>query len=154
MLKKESHVMGVDIGFKTINFSIFSMNGSFLKEKSISSPQPLMPGAVTIEICEGIYDFDQLEKIRCIGISLPGQAVINNRLIEKFTGLNFWENVPLVDWLEIRLNRKVIMGNFKEIYSVRSAYLKWLNSAEISFRGSFIAAFMASQYFDKTDYCE
>ncbi len=152
--KENRRVIVVHIGLNVIDLSIFSFNGDFLNRKKIASPQTLTPGAVTISICEGVASLDPFKKIACIAILMPNKDEASSKWGDKINGLPFWEDVPLVDWLEIRLNREVMILNPQEFDCSENLYKKCLKHCEISFCGSFVAAFMASQYFRSIHYGE
>ena len=103
--------IGVDLGGNSIKTGLFDLNGILLAETNKATPDPPMPGAVTISICEAIELIDPTHKAKYVGISLPGPMDSQNRVARVCINLPGWIDVPLADWLESRLERKVILGN-------------------------------------------
>ena len=155
VIDKDCQVIGVDIDLMTIKISIFSIQGSFINERIISSSRLLTPGTTIVQICECVQFLDPLKKVCCMGIYLPTESEIDYRVVKDIKSLPAWINVPLLDWLEIRLKRKVIILNLEEPILPQDLKDQWFNSFErvkINFRKSFIAAYIASQYFKDIDY--
>jgi len=103
--------IGVDIGGSSIKLGLFNIEGLLLAATTQPTPQPPMPGAVTIAICEAIEFLDPTNQAEFVGISVPGPIDSFGRIARISINLPGWIDVPLADWLEPRLKRKVILGN-------------------------------------------
>ena len=107
-------VIGVDIGKTTINICRFNKKMNVFQEEILKSPQPLMPGAVTIELSEYFKLLQNKKGIEFVGISLPVSLLDEDRFVGECSSLSGWSDVPFADWLEVRLRTKVILGNSKQ----------------------------------------
>ena len=65
-------VIGVDLGGTAIKLARFDRQGELLAEDQIPTPQPAMPGAVCMAICEAIERLDPARQAAVVGIGLPG----------------------------------------------------------------------------------
>lgn len=70
-----------------------------------------MPGAVTLAIAEAICQLDPDGLAPVVGIGLPGPTDRHNRIARLAINLEGWQDVPLADWLEPRLDRRVTLAN-------------------------------------------
>ena len=123
-------VVGVDIGITTINICCFNKKMNVFTEESLISHQPLMPGAVIIELCE--Y-FELLESKKCIdfvGISLPVSLLHEERFVGECCSLSGWNDVPFADWLEVRLGTKIVVSNSKQCELLGTTWDKFSSSFE------------------------
>ncbi len=110
-MKREQHVIGVDIGGTAIKMGRFDFSGNLLAEAKIPTPKPSVPGVVTVALCEAIDLIDPKNMASFMGVALPGPMDELGRVARICINLPGWIDVPLADWLEPRLNRKVILGN-------------------------------------------
>lgn len=104
-------VIGVDLGGTAIKLARFTRDGLLLAEEQIPTPQPAMPGAICMALCQAI---EQLDPDRCaslVGVGLPGPMDAAARVARVCINLPGWEEVPLADWLEPRLQRRVTLAN-------------------------------------------
>ena len=115
-------VIGIDIGIKYINICSFSQDGYFLEETQISSPQPLLPGAVTIEICEIMKLLDPNKYLKYVGVCFSSANDRNSRNIENSNNFLGWNDVPIADWLETRLKVKVVLVNLEDTLELGLEY--------------------------------
>ena len=77
----------------------------------MATPQPAMPGAVSVAISEAIDQLDPDHLADLVGIGLPGPMDGSGRISRIAINLAGWQEVPLADWLEPRLKRRVTLAN-------------------------------------------
>ena len=106
-----SQVIGIDLGGTAIKLARFSRSGDLLAEAQLPTPQPAMPGAVTMALCEAVEELDPQRLAAVVGIGLPGPMDVTARVARVCINLPGWEEVPLSDWLEPRLERRVTLAN-------------------------------------------
>ncbi len=111
MVCEDCQLIGVDIGGSFLKVGRFALNGQLLAELEIPTPTPSMPGAITVALTQAINLIDPNHKAPFVGIGLPGPMDTCCRIARICINLPGWVDVPLADWLEPRLNRKVILGN-------------------------------------------
>ena len=104
-------VIGVDIGGTAIKLGRFSADGKLLQNQQVQTPQPATPGAVCIALVEAIEALDPDRRALLVGIGLPGPMDVSARVSRVCINLPGWEEVPLADWLEPRLQRRVTLAN-------------------------------------------
>ena len=69
-------LIGVDLGGTAIKLARFSEDGELLVEHQIPTPQPAVPGAVCMAICEAIEHVDPDHLATRVGIALPGPCLL------------------------------------------------------------------------------
>ncbi|QEY31416.1 ROK family protein [Synechococcus sp. RSCCF101] len=106
-----AEILGVDIGGSAIKLGRFLEDGTLLEAASVPTPQPSVPGAVTMAIEEAVRQLDPDGRAGVVGIGVPGPTDARSRVARIAINLPGWEDVPLVDWLEPRLNRPVTLMN-------------------------------------------
>ncbi|MCX5944244.1 MAG: ROK family protein [Cyanobacteria bacterium] len=104
-------LIGVDLGGTAIKLGRFDHQGQLLAEAQVATPQPAMPGAVTVAISEAIELLDPDHQAELVGIGLPGPMDGRGRISRIAINLAGWQEVPLADWLEPRLQRRVTLAN-------------------------------------------
>jgi glucokinase len=104
-------LIGVDLGGTAIKLGRFSETGVLLAEAEVPTPQPAMPGAVTVAIVEAIGALDPQRLADRVGIGHPGPADRACRTARIAINLPGWHDVPLADWLEPLLQRRVTCAN-------------------------------------------
>ena len=104
-------VIGIDLGGTAIKLARFTVNGDLLAELQVPTPQPAVPGAVTMALCEAVEQLDPQADAACIGVGLPGPMDAAARVARVCINLPGWEEVPLAEWLEARLQRRVTLAN-------------------------------------------
>ena len=102
--------IGVDIGGTAIKLGRFSADGNLLQKQQVQTPQPATPGAVCIALVEAIETLDPDRRALLVGIGLPGPMDVSARVSRVCINLPGWEEVPLADWLEPRLQRRVTLA--------------------------------------------
>ncbi len=111
MIIGERQFIGVDIGGTAIKVGRFDHRGHLIANHEFPTPQPSMPGAITVAICEAIELIDPNHLADFVGIGLPGPMDSRGRIARICINLPGWENIHLADWLEPRLGRQITLGN-------------------------------------------
>jgi len=70
-----------------------------------------MPGAVTVQISEAIDLNDKFYEAMFVGIAFPGEIDSLGKVVKTCIQFPGWSDVPLADWLELRLSRKILIIN-------------------------------------------
>ncbi len=104
-------VIGIDLGGTAIKLGRFSIDGHLLEDQQVQTPQPATPGVVCVALVEAIEALDPDRRASIVGIGLPGPMDVEARLARVCINLPGWEEVPLADWLEPRLQRRVTLAN-------------------------------------------
>ena len=107
----EAQVIGVDVGGTGLKLARFRANGECLAEHFLPTPQPAAPGAVATAIVDAIEQLDPQRLAPWVGVGMPGPTDLAGRIARIAINLPGWDNVPLADWLESRLSRRVTLGN-------------------------------------------
>ncbi len=106
-----TELIGVDLGGTAIKLGRFDRLGTLLAEAEAPTPKPAMPGAVSVVIAEAIDALDPDQRAGLVGIGLPGPTDAAARIARISINLPGWVDVPLADWLEPRLERRVTLAN-------------------------------------------
>jgi glucokinase len=106
-----TQLLGVDLGGTAIKLGRFSSAGELLAELEVPTPQPPMPGAVVMAIVEAVQQLDPDRQAALVGVGLPGPMDAAARVARVCINLPGWEQVPLADWLEPQLQRRVTLAN-------------------------------------------
>ena len=106
-----TQLIGVDLGGTAIKLGRFSFEGELLAELEVATPQPAMPGAVVMAIVEAVQRLDPQQQAPVLGVGLPGPMDAAARVARVCINLPGWEQVPLADWLEPQLQRRVTLAN-------------------------------------------
>ena len=114
--------MGVEVNKKYINFCCLNGDGNFIKDIQLLSPNPLMPGAVIIQLCEFVGKYLNFKRVKYVGLCLPGIIDPKARSIKQCMTLSGWNDIPMADWLEVQLQSKVFVGNSNECEIFGSSY--------------------------------
>ncbi|MCP9915405.1 ROK family protein [Cyanobium sp. ATX 6F1] len=104
-------LIGVDLGGTAIKFGRFDGSGRTVAELELPTPQPAMPGAVSMAIAAGVEQLDPDRLAPWVGIGLPGPTDRGGRVSRIAINLEGWREVPLAAWLEPRLGRRVTLAN-------------------------------------------
>ena len=116
-------LIGVDLGGTAIKLGRFSQAGELLAELEVATPQPAMPGAVTTAIAEAIAELDPAREAELVGIGHPGPADRACRVARLAINLPGWSDVPLADWLEPLIGRRVTCANDANCAAIGEAWL-------------------------------
>lgn len=106
-----NQLIGVDLGGSAIKLGRFSEAGALLAELQVPTPQPPLPGAVTTAIVEAVQQLDPEHLADRVGVGHPGPSDAAGRVARLAINLPGWQDVPLVDWLEPLLERRVTLAN-------------------------------------------
>ncbi len=104
-------LIGIDLGGTAIKLGRFSRSGELLAELQVPTPQPAMPGGVVMTIVEAVQQLDPDRLAPLVGVGLPGPMDAAGRLARVCINLPGWEQVPLAEWLEPQLQRRVTLAN-------------------------------------------
>ena len=104
-------VIGIDLGGTAIKLARFDHRGTLLGELEVATPQPAVPGAVTMALCDAVERLDPDGAAALVGVGLPGPMDAAARVARVCINLPGWEDVPLAEWLEVRLQRRVTLAN-------------------------------------------
>ncbi len=110
-MNNSPEVIGIDLGGTAIKLGRFSTDGHLLEKQQVQTPQPATPGAVCIALVEAIEALDPDRRALIVGIGLPGPMDAGARVARVCINLPGWEDIPLADWLESRLQRRVTLAN-------------------------------------------
>ena len=93
---------------------------------------------------------------KCVGISLPGNVDEKGRVLKLSLSLPGWIDVPMADWLEPRLNRKVTLADSQDCADFAKAWEaaeNCLDDFHLSQGAARLAfeRFTSSQVFPKTE---
>ena len=118
-----SQLIGVDLGGTAIKLGRFSEQGQLLAELEVPTPQPALPGAVLMAIVEAVEQLDPERLALRVGVGLPGPMDGAGRVARICINLPGWEQVPLAEWLEAQLQRRVTLANDGNCALVGEAWL-------------------------------
>ncbi|MFM8545417.1 MAG: ROK family protein [Vulcanococcus sp.] len=104
-------LIGIDLGGTAIKLGRFSRSGELLAELQVPTPQPAMPGGVVLVIVEAVQRLDPDGLAPLVGVGLPGPMDAAGRVARVCINLPGWEQVPLAEWLEPQLQRRVTLAN-------------------------------------------
>ena len=116
------HLIGVDLGGTAIKLGRFNRSGELLAVLELPTPQPAMPGAVTTAIAEAIPQLDPQRQAAVVGIGHPGPADRACRVARLAINLPGWSEVPLADWLEPLIGRRVTCANDANCAAIGEAW--------------------------------
>jgi glucokinase len=106
-----SQLIGIDLGGTAIKLGRFDSTGQLMAELQVPTPQPAMPGAVAVVISDAVRQLDPDRLAPLVGIGLPGPMDAAARVARVCINLPGWQQVPLADWLEPELERRVTLVN-------------------------------------------
>ncbi|WP_398318963.1 ROK family protein [Vulcanococcus sp.] len=104
-------LIGIDLGGTAIKLGRFSRSGELVAELQVPTPQPAMPGGVVMTIVEAVQQLDPDRLAPLVGVGLPGPMDAAGRVARVCINLPGWEQVPLAEWLEPQLQRRVTLAN-------------------------------------------
>jgi glucokinase len=104
-------LIGVDLGGTAIKLGRFAMDGTLIAEAECPTPQPALPGAVTVAIADAIEALDPQRLADRVGIGHPGPSDRAARVARIAINLPGWRDVPLAAWLEPQIGRRVTLAN-------------------------------------------
>ena len=102
-------VIGVEISMDQIKVCRFDKDFNLLISSQKISPEPFMPGALTVSITQLINYVDPNCLGTIVGINFS-ESQFQENIDHKASGVvKGWENVPLEKWLKSRLKRAVFI---------------------------------------------
>jgi glucokinase len=107
----DGQLIGVDLGGTAIKLGRFARDGTLLEALEVPTPRPAMPGAVTVAIVEAVERLDPQRLAPLVGVGHPGPSDRHGRVARIAINLPGWRDVPLADWLEPLLERRVTCAN-------------------------------------------
>ena len=106
-----SQLIGIDLGGTAIKLGRFDRQGALLAELQVPTPQPAMPGALAVALADAVQQLDPDRLAPLVGIGLPGPMDAAGRVARVCINLPGWQQVPLAEWLEPQLQRRVTLAN-------------------------------------------
>ena len=106
-----NQLIGVDLGGSALKLGRFSLAGELLAGLEVPTPQPSLPGAVTTAIVEAVQQLDPEHLADRVGVGHPGPSDGAGRVARIAINMPGWREVPLADWLEPLLDRRVTLAN-------------------------------------------
>ncbi len=100
---------GIHINNEKIQGALFDADGNLQAQKYLDSPKPLMPGATTVLLCDLIQLIDPHYYSKLVGIAVPFFISSNVPSPKTINTFPHWHDVPFQAWLEIRLQRKIVL---------------------------------------------
>jgi len=113
MTKSEKYALGVDIGGTNIKIGIVSDRGKLIKSHSVKTQPESGPKKVISNICKGIDETLEKNKLKIqgIGVGCPGVVQIKKGIVENAPNLPGWKNVKLGQILKNRYGYKIHIEN-------------------------------------------
>ena len=106
-----TQLIGIDLGGTAIKLGRFDRQGQLLAELQVPTPQPAMPGAIAVALADAVQQLDPDRLAPLVGIGLPGPMDAAGRVARVCINLPGWQQVPLAEWLEPQLQRRVTLAN-------------------------------------------
>ena len=106
-----TQLIGIDLGGTAIKLGRFDRKGELLAELQVPTPQPAMPGAIAVALADAVQQLDPDRLAPLVGIGLPGPMDAAGRVARVCINLPGWQQVPLAEWLEPQLQRRVTLAN-------------------------------------------
>jgi glucokinase len=120
----EELYLGIDIGGTSIKIGIFTSEGEKLeKERRILTDSNARPEEVVKSIETEAVNFKHYQKIKSIGVGMPGDIDSNKGIVRFSPNLLKWKNVHLKDLLETSMHKKVYIDNDANVASLGAFYL-------------------------------
>ncbi len=70
----DGQVIGIDLGGTAIKLARFDPRGALLAELEVATPQPAVPGAVTMALCDAVEQLDPDGAAALVGVGLPAST--------------------------------------------------------------------------------
>ena len=108
-------VIGVDIGGRSMKFGLFTNGGELINKSSIPTHTENEGSAILPDLVEHLqkmYEKFELneDNLEGIGIGIPG-PILNKSIVKTAVNLGWKEPTPVKEFLEKRLNTKVLVEN-------------------------------------------
>jgi glucokinase len=107
----KGQLIGVDLGGTAIKLVRCAADGVIQVELCLETPSPALPRAVSAALVAAIQRLDPDRLADRVGIGLPGPSDREGRIARLAINLPDWREVPLADWLEPELGRRVVLAN-------------------------------------------
>jgi len=104
-------LIGVDLGGTAIKLVRCDPDGAIQAELRLDTPSPALPRTVSAALVAAIQRLDPDRLADRVGIGLPGPSDRLGRVARLAINLPQWREVPLADWLEPELGRRVVLAN-------------------------------------------
>jgi glucokinase len=120
---KEELYIGVDIGGQSIKMGVVSENGEIKEERKIRMDNQKSPQEVIAEITREIRGFKDYERIRAVGIGMPGDINAKKGVVRFSPNLLKWKEVPLKGLIEQELKgKKTYVDNDANVAALGAYY--------------------------------
>lgn len=116
-------VIGIDLGGTAIKLGLIRVDGSFINQITVPTPQPATPEDVFATIVDAIATLDPENIATGIGVGLPGPTDAKGRIAKVSINLPGWVDVPLADWLEAKFHKPTIIANDANCAGLGEAWL-------------------------------
>jgi glucokinase len=123
-VQDEKLYLGIDIGGTSIKIGIFTSEGKRLEEeRRILTDPNASPREVVKSITTEAANFKHYQKIKSIGVGVPGDIDSDNGIVRFSPNLPKWKNVHLKDLLETSMSRKCFIDNDANVATIGAFYL-------------------------------
>jgi glucokinase len=123
-IQDEELYLGIDIGGTSIKMRIFTSEGKRLEEeRRILTDPNAGPEEVVRSIITEAANFKHYQKIKSIGVGMPGDIDSDNGIVRFSPNLLKWRNVHLKDLLERSMSRNVYIDNDANVATLGAFYL-------------------------------
>ncbi|MFO0017008.1 MAG: ROK family protein [Synechococcaceae cyanobacterium] len=109
--ERPNQLIGVDLGGTAIKLVRCDSDGAIHAEQRLDTPSPALPHRVSAALVAAIQRLDPDRLADRVGIGLPGPSDRQGRVARLAINLPDWREVPLADWLEPELGRRVVLAN-------------------------------------------
>jgi glucokinase len=115
--------MGVDIGGQSIKMGVVNEKGEIKEEIKIRMDNQKLPQEVIAEITKEIKKFKDYEKIKAVGIGMPGDINTQKGVVRFSPNLLKWKEVPLKELIEKELKgKKAYVDNDANVAALGAYY--------------------------------
>jgi glucokinase len=123
-VQDEELYLGIDIGGTSIKIGIFTSEGKRLEEeRRILTDPNASPEEVVKSIAREAANFKHYQKIKSIGVGMPGDIDSDNGIVRFSPNLLKWKNVHLKDLLETSMSKKCFIDNDANVATIGAFYL-------------------------------
>ncbi|MDR2817846.1 MAG: ROK family protein [Endomicrobium sp.] len=120
----EELYLGIDIGGTSIKMRLFTSKGKRLEEERRVLIDPnASPEEVVKSITTEAANFKHYQKIKSIGVGMPGDIDSDTGIVRFSPNLLKWKNVHLKDLLETSMSRSVYIDNDANVATLGAFYL-------------------------------
>lgn len=119
----DPQVIGIDLGGTAIKLGRFRADGACVRSLSVGTPQPATPEAVLAVMVAAIGELDPDRQVRAIGVGTPGPADATGKIARVAINLSGWHEVPLAEWLEVKIGIPTVLANDANCAGLGEAWL-------------------------------